>query len=906
MSLFLVDGHALVYRAYYAFIRRPLINSKGEETSAIFGFMKTLFNLLDAFDPEYIAVIFDTKEKTFRHQAYGEYKANRKEMPQELIGQLPRIFELLEAMSIPRFSQAGYEADDLIATLVREYEDRVAVRIVSGDKDLFQLVSESTHVLRPGTGGIFEDEIDPRGLVARTGIRPDQFIDYLALMGDASDNVPGVRGIGAKTALKLIQEFDNLDNLYAKIDSVSSPAVRQKLLDSRDAAYLSQQLVTLESRVPFCAPLEDLVRREFNYGLLEPLLEDLEFNRVLDSLKRPAPERETPDESGYRLIDTVEELDRLAQMLARAKEFVVDVEASELDPMRAVLAGIAIAVTPRSACYIPVSSAIEEESPMLTPPRTAPGLPLEEVRRRLGPVLSDARIQKAGHNIKYDALVLANAGIEMRGISFDTMLASYCLHPARRSHGLDALAAELLNHTMTPFKDLFGERTRKKDIREVNVERVSVYACEDADMTLRLKNLFEPLLKASQVERLFREVEMPLSLILTDMERTGIALDVPFLDAASVLLSQKLDACRDAIYHLAGEEFNINSTQKLSEILFDKLELTRLKKTKTGYSTDVDVLKTLAAEHELPKQLLEYRTLSKLKSTYVDALPKLVNPATGRVHTSYNQAVTTTGRLSSSDPNLQNIPIRTAVGREIRKAFVAGGEDWILLDADYSQVELRILAHLSRDTELVAAFEEGSDVHRRTAAVMHGISPGEVTEEMRARAKTVNFGIIYGMGPRGLSQALEIDFKEARAFIEEYFNSYPGVKRFIDETIAAARKEKAVTTLLGRVRQLPDIDSANNRVKSFAERVAVNTPVQGTAADIIKVAMIKIETELRKRKLAAAMILQVHDELLFDLPERELEEVREIVVRSMETAIELSVPLKVDTGTGKNWLEAHG
>ncbi|MBI4720468.1 MAG: DNA polymerase I, partial [Chitinivibrionia bacterium] len=604
-------------------------------------------------------------------------------------------------------------------------------------------------------------------------------------------------------------------------------------------------------------------------------------------------------------IDTARDLERLAGDLMKAAELAVDVEASGLDPMRAVLAGISLASAPGAAFYVPVRSVIEDDGPTLTPPREAPGLPLEDVKRLLGPVLSDARIKKIGQNIKYDAIVLANAGIALEGVEFDTMLASYCLHPARRSHGLDALAAEVLGRRMTPFKELFDGRAKKKDIREVPVARVKEYACEDADMTLRLKHSFDPLLRASQVEELFRSVEMPLSHILTDMEMRGVRLDVPFLGALSAEFAGKLLALQEAIFGLAGEPFNINSTQKLREILFGKLKLKPSRKTKTGFSTDVDVLTSLSGQHDLPKLLLEYRMLQKLKSTYVDALPRLVNPRTGRVHTSYNQAVTTTGRLSSSDPNLQNIPIRTEAGREIRKAFIAGRDDWILLDADYSQIELRILAHLSRDAELVRAFEEGADVHRRTAAMMHGIDLDGVTDDMRSRAKTVNFGIIYGMGARGLAQALDIDAAEARRFIDEYFRCYPGVKRFVDETVASARKNGAVTTLLGRVRQLADIDSADNRARAFAERVAVNTPVQGTAADLIKVAMIKIAGELRRRKLEASMILQVHDELLFDLPAEELDEVRDIAARTMETAVPLSVPLKVDTGFGRTWLEAH-
>jgi len=599
-------------------------------------------------------------------------------------------------------------------------------------------------------------------------------------------------------------------------------------------------------------------------------------------------------------------LAELADALFGVKEFAVDVEASDIDSMRAVLAGISIAWIPGEAFYVPVSSMIEDGKPALDLASEAHGLKIETVRNFLGPVFKDPAVRKIGQNIKYDAIVLANAGMPLAGIAFDTMLASYSLNPSPRSHSLDSLASEFIGHEMIPFKSLFDSRSKKKDIRRVGLEKVCEYACEDADMTLRLKKIFDPLIGSSQVEKLFFEVEMPLSAVLTEMEQSGVKIDTGRLSNLSVEIEGKLETIQKAVFDEAGEKFNINSTQKLSEILFGKLGLKPVRKTKTGFSTDMDVLKTLADEHELPKLLLEYRTLSKLKNTYVDALPALINPATRRIHTSYNQAVTHTGRLSSSNPNLQNIPIRTPMGRRIRQAFTAGGKDWILLDADYSQVELRILAHLSRDVELIKAFQEDGDVHSRTAALIHHISPQKVTPDMRSRAKTVNFGIIYGMGPRGLAQALKMDFKEARDFINNYFECYPGVKRFIDSTIVRAREEKAISTLMGRIRQLPDIDSADNRTRAFAERVAVNTPVQGTAADIIKVAMVRIASEFKRRNLQARMILQVHDELLFDLPLDELEEVRKLITDMMESAIELDVPLKVDTGIGPDWLEAHG
>jgi DNA polymerase-1 len=559
--------------------------------------------------------------------------------------------------------------------------------------------------------------------------------------------------------------------------------------------------------------------------------------------------------------------------------------------MRAVLAGITVATREGKAWYVPVASVIEEEQLLLTPPREAPGLLPEMVRDKLGGVLRDPKIRKIGQNIKYDTIVLANAGFELGGIGFDTMLASYCLHPGRRSHGLDNLVDELLGHKMIPFKSLFESRAKKKDIRTVPVNRVCEYACEDSDYTLRVKNVLAPMLDSSQVKDLFETIEMPLGEVLTRMQLCGVALDVDLLKVLSRDLDKRLSEIQRSIYTEVGEEFNINSTAKLQEILFARLGLKPTHKTKTGYSTDTDVLKSLSSQHAVPDLVIEFRMLSKLKSTYVDALPRLVNPKTGRVHTSYNQAVATTGRLSSSDPNLQNIPIRTPLGREIRKAFVARKDGWV--------------SHLSQDAELLKAFADDADVHRGTAARIMGVSPDEVTDEMRSRAKTVNFGIMYGMGARGLAQSLEIDVTEAKEFIDDYFASYPGVRRFIDDTIERARRDKAVDTLLGRVRQLPDIDSGNRRAQAFAERTAVNTPIQGTAADIIKKAMVELDLRLRERGLEARMILQVHDELMLDVPESEIDEVKTVVRDAMENAVDIDVRLKVDMGVGSNWLEAH-
>ncbi len=921
MELYLIDGHALAYRAYFAFIRNPLMTSSGEETSAVFGFANTVLSILKRHDPSHIAVVFDSTEKTFRHDLFPLYKAHREKMPDSLIHQMERIQSLLKAMSIPVFSIPGYEADDVLATIAQKLEVRIPIRIVSSDKDLFQLINGRTHIIRPGKGSTIDEEIDAERLEEKIGLTSAELVDFFALMGDSSDNVPGVGGVGEKTALKLIREYGSLEKIYENVDKIPSQSLRKKLITDKDKAFLSRDLVRLDRSVPIDFSLDEMKRGSFQTGKLYDLFAELELNRLLETARQleasrasdeTGPEPAGEDRRGkppvtkqYRLVDDEPSLRSLAAGLEIIPEFALDVETSDINPMRAVLAGISIATEPGLAWYVPVKSRIDDGALSLAPQPEAPGLPVETVREHLGPIFRNPGKGKIGQNIKYDSIVLRRAGFELEGIHFDTMIASYCLHPARRSHGLDSLCKEIFDYEKIPFASLFETRTKQKDIRLVALNKVREYACEDADFTLRLKKEFEPMIRASQVDRLFWDVEMPLSIVLTEMEIQGIKLDKGVFLELSERISQNLSGLERSIYETAGETFNINSTSHLQVILFEKLGLKPHHKTKTGYSTDVEVLKALSSEHELPKLVHEYRSLDKLKNTYVDAIPKLIHPRTGRVHTSYNQAVTTTGRLSSSDPNLQNIPIRTELGREIRKGFVSSGPGWILLDADYSQVELRILAHLSDDAQLRRAFDQDADVHRLTAASILKVSPDEVSDEMRSRAKMVNFGVVYGMGARGLAQALEIDFREAKQFIEDYFNTYPGVKRFIDNTIESARADGAVATLLGRVRHLPGINSSNSRTRSFAERTAVNTPVQGTAADIIKVAMVELHKRFKEHGFKAKMILQVHDELLFDLPEEEAEDVSAIVSDTMENAIRLKVPLKIDMGMGRNWLEAH-
>lgn len=926
MALFLIDGHALAYRSFFALGGAALRNSKGEETGAVYGFLNTLFSLDAKYYPSHLAVVFDSDGKTFRHEKDEQYKAQRPGMPDGLSMQLPVILHALDLMGIKCLSKSGFEADDVIATLVRRWEKEHAIQIISGDKDLLQLVSENVHVIRPGKNSVLEFELDPAALEAHMELRADQIADYLSLVGDTSDNVPGVRGIGEKTALELIKRFGTLDAIYARIEEIEKAGIKKRLEEGRQDAFHSRELVQLRDDVPLEIAFDDLARTDYRTPELDQLLIELEFRRLRDQIFRARGDNppESPRDSAaptaparasiptsvtvpvhYHSVVDEDSLRSLALRLATLDEIAVDTETSDLDPTRAILAGVAIAVAPGEAYYIPVASDIHDDKPGLFSAARAPGLELDVVRDALAPVFAAAIPHKVGQHIKYDAIVLERAGMPLNGITFDTMVASYCLDPARRSHGLDALALEVCAHTMIPFEALFDARVRVKDIRRVPLAKVTEYSCEDADYTLRVKHAFAPLVEVSEVRRLFHEVEMPLSDVLGRMEMEGVKVDTAFLGTLSSRYAERVTELEEAIYREAGERFNLGSTQRLREILFDKLKLAPSRRTKTGFSTDADVLEGLSGEHPVVTLLLEWRQLTKLKSTYVDALPRLVNPGTGRVHTSYNQAVATTGRLSSSEPNLQNIPIRTAEGREIRRAFVARDNDWLLLDADYSQIELRILAHLSGDESLIRAFMEDADVHRQTAARVMGVSPEAVTEDMRSRAKVVNFGIVYGMGPRGLAQSLDITTDEARRFIDDYFRSYPGVKRFIDTTIVAARRDKSVATLSGRMRRLPDIDSSNPGARSFSERIAVNTPVQGTAADIMKIAMVRAEREIRSRGLATRMILTVHDELLFDVPRAELEEASALVRECMEGAMQLNVPLKVETGSGANWLEAH-
>ena len=922
-SIFLVDGHALAYRAYFAFIRAPLINSRGENTSAAFGFANMLLALLKKYDPRYLAVVFDSGEETDRHREYEEYKAQRAEMPDDMVSQLPWIFEVTKALGIHSIIRPGVEADDLIATIARREAaaGREAV-IVTGDKDFLQLLSDRIRVIRPEKGTSLEEEAGPEYCRERFGVGPERIVDLLSLMGDTSDNIPGVKGIGEKTAVKLLSEFGSLDNLYAHLDDVKSESLREKLRAGRKDALMSRDLVTLRE-VKVDVPIEQMAVSPPDPKTVMDLFLRLEFHQLLKEMALASPEDEAKRD--YRLVKP-EDLDSLAHTLGEAKELVLDVETTSVDPLEAELVGISFSVEEGSAWYVPVAAssapapagglfeALDEPSSAGNsagadgaggaPQAAGRGIPIESVRAALGPVLANAAIPKIGHNLKYDLQVLDRHGLPVAGEPFDTMIASYCLDPERRSHGLDNLALEFTRHRKIPYQELFAKGDRKRDIRTVPPEKLAEYSSEDADYTMRLKKIFETNMRSLGFEKLFREVEMPLCLVLMRMEREGVGIDSKALDELSARLATDIDRLAGEIYAAAGEEFNIGSPKQLQKVLFEKLKLRAGRRTKTGYSTDEDTLLELATANPIARLIVEHRQLSKLRSTYADALPRLVHARTGRIHTSFNQTVTATGRLSSSDPNLQNIPIRTELGRMIRAAFIPRRGN-ILMDADYSQIELRIMAHLSKDKGFVAAFHEGADIHTRTAARIYGVAEGAVTPAQRASAKTINFGVIYGMGPRGLSRQLSIPLEEAEKFIAEYFEQYPGVKEYIDRSIAEARKRRYAETLLGRRRLLPEIESEDSMTRGFSERIAVNTPLQGTAADLIKVAMVRIDGEILSRRLRSRMILTVHDELVFDVDPNERAEIEALVRDKMESALALDVPLRVDIGAGANWLEAH-
>ncbi len=957
VSLILIDGAALFYRSHYAFANRPLTAPSGEVTSVAFGFFNSILRLITTYDPEKIAVVFDRKGKVFRHDMYPQYKANRKPMPEELAAQLPRLHELLAAWGITVVEKDYYEADDLMATMAKRSVGVVdKIWFYTGDKDFMQLLDQRTAMLKPGRKGENVAPFTEDDVRSNYQLEPVDLIQVFALAGDKADNIPGAPGVGDKTAQKLVREFGSLEDLYAQLEaSKLTPRLKRVLGENKDQVFLSRDLFIMKDDVEidldWAAMDTNLLQNERVTGLLQELglrrivalLDKLPGGKTKaadhsgDTTAKPVPQDKkqakakpkasiepAPPENwvaqrearGYVLLDSDEKLTAWLADLDPDAPLAVDTETDGLRQDRCRLVGICLAGSDRrggylSPAYIPVlwrdpdADGVAGTAGGTLFPLGEEHSRLAEVQELLAPVLAGKAL-KVGQNLKFDEWILVRHGFQLAGPRFDTMLASYVLDPGRMSHGLDDLVREFVDHRMMSYSELFVAGDRRKDILVVDPDRLGLYAAEDADYTLRLHEILARKLVAENLIKLFEEVEIPVAAVLLQMERNGIRLDRAFLGELRERFAKEMASLHGRITEAAGEEFNINSPKQLQVILFEKLGLKPTKKTSTGWSTDVSVLTALADAHELPGLILEYRQVAKLQNTYVETLPELAHPETGLIHTSYNQAVAATGRLSSSDPNLQNIPIRTSLGREIRRAFVTRSPDNVFLSADYSQVELRLLAHLADDPGLLAAFRDGADVHRRTAALIAGVPEDQVDADMRSRAKAINFGVIYGMGARALARQIGVKVKEASAFIETYFATYPGVKIFIEETRARAHDDGYVETLLGRRRLLPDIDSANNRVRSFQERVAVNTPIQGTAADLIKLAMLRIAKTLQESDSGALLLLQVHDELVFEVPQAELSATKDLVREAMEGAMTLKVPLLVDMHTGSNWAEAHG
>ncbi len=932
-TLYLVDGYALIYRAFFAMIARPLTTRRGENTSAAWGVTNFLLRLLERRRPDYLAWVHDVGE-SFRHQTYPQYKATREklteELQQEFDRSVERIEQILEAFRVPLVGVEGYEADDVIGTLATAARG-LQVVIVSGDKDFYQLIGPGVALLNPGRGGpaaVEEHWVDQTNASERLGVPPERVVDYLALVGDSSDNVPGVKGVGEKTALELLQTFGDLDGILAHADRIPGKRAREAVEQYADLARLSRELVTIRRDVPLPLDLDGLRVRPPDVARLTELFTELEFRSLIPKLSAleqaaavpvapagrpagvvtgaPSLATLTPAHAEPSIVDDPAALAAAVAEWRRAPFLALDTETTSLDPMRAELVGMSLAVAPGRSWYLPFAHvAPDGELAGGTPPRNLPPLSSETLAP-LRELLADPRVPKAGHNIKYDWLVLRRAGVELAGVAYDSMLASFVLDPGRRSHALDELARERLSLAVRTYAELAGRGKSERPFAAVPLADAAGYSATDSEIVLRLHDAFQPELEDHQLVRLLETIEMPLMPVLVDMESRGVCIDLTRLGEISRAFAGELTALERAIYHAAGTDFNINSTPQLRHVLFEKHQLPILKKTKTGPSTDYEVLEQLAAMgHEVPRLLIEYRELSKLKSTYVDALPGFIHPLTGRIHTSFNQAGAATGRLSSSDPNLQNIPVRTPRGEAIRRAFVAP-PGAMLLTADYSQIELRLLAHLSGDSAFVEAFEQGGDIHRQTAAIIFGVAQDQVTPEMRARAKTINFGTIYGQGAFALSRQLGITQDDAKRFIEQYFTRFAGVRAWLDRTVAEAREKGYVETLFGRRRYIPELKDRNYNIRAFGERTATNSPLQGSAADLIKIAMVRIAGALSEQGLASRMILQVHDELVVEVPGGEEKAATELVKRHMERAAELRVPLVVSVGMGMNWVDAKG
>ena len=896
--LFIIDGYATLYRAHYALIRNPLTNTAGTPTSAVFGFANQVFQLIEDEKPDYLVAAFDSKGKNFRHELYTDYKANRSEMPDEIQTQLPYLWELLEAMNIPMLRVGGVEADDIIGTVAKMCDkENLQCNIVSGDKDFMQLINDKTFLYAPQARKRAKEIFDKKKVLEKWGVGPEHIIDLLGLMGDSSDNVPGVQGVGPKTAKKLIQDFGSIENIYEEIDNISNEKMREKLLNSKDNALLSKQLVTILTDVKIDATINDFEKKEMDSSKLEDIFKELEFSGLLkkigsnESINIESVKRE----KSYSNLITIDQLTSFVSSVKENEWLSVDLETTSINPMVAEIVGFSFSMKKDTGVYVPIRFKDKKDNLFGDDD-------LQTAIDILKPILENPDIPKTGQNIKYDALIMKRYGINLDGIAFDTMIAAHLISPNARSYKLDNLSISHLNYKMVPIKDLIGSGKNQITMDQVTLEDISFYAAEDADVVIELTEIFLKELKTQKLYNYFMAIEIDLLPVLIDMQFNGIFVDKDYLAIRSDEIGIKIDALHNEIIKLADQDFNVNSSQQLAQILFDKLELPMIKKRSTAEA----VLSELKHKHELPKLVLEYRKLFKLKNTYLDPIPTNINSISNRVHSSFNQTMTATGRLSSSSPNFQNIPIRTEDGKDVRKAIRAQSSDYQIFSADYSQVELRVMAHLSQDEALIQALNNGEDIHTFTAKNIFSIDKDEdVLPEMRRTAKIVNFGIMYGAGPFRLSQELDVPFGEAKKIKDAYFNKYKGIEDYIAKSKLLIKSEKSVQTLLGRKRAVWDSDSQNKIRRDAAERMAINMPIQGTAAEMIKIAMIKIYKDLKDNNLKSKLILQVHDELLLEVHKDEVDYISEMVLKNMKNAIELDVPIEIDCGFGPSWYEAH-
>ena len=896
--LFIIDGYATLYRAHYALIRNPLTTTAGMPTSAVFGFANQVFQLLEEENPDYIVAAFDPKGKNFRHELYTDYKANRSAMPDEIQTQLPYLWELLDGMNIPVLRIEGVEADDVIGTVAKMCEkDDLQCNIVSGDKDFMQLINDKTLLYAPQARRREKEIFNAQKVSEKWGVGPEHIIDLLGLMGDSSDNVPGVEGVGPVTAKKLIQKFGSMENIYENIDQIENEKLKEKLLNSKESAFLSKKLVTILTDVKVDASISDFEKKEVDKTKLESIFKELEFTGLLKKIgsgTNISPET-VKRKKEYDLITSLDRLQSFADSIQEGEWLSVDLETTSVNPMIAEIVGFSFSVKKDTGVYVPIH--FKDKVDNLFGDND-----LEVATNILKPVLENEKIPKTGQNIKYDALIMKRFGIDLQGIEFDTMIAAHLIDPNARSYKLDNLSLSHLNYKMVPIQDLIGSGRNQITMDQVDLADITFYAAEDADVVIELTDIFLKELKKQNLYSYFKNIEIDLLPVLIDMQFHGIFVDRNYLLSRSKEIGIRLDALKKSIIKLAGQEFNLNSSQQLAEILFDQLNLPMIKKRSTAEA----ILTKLKEYHELPSLILGYRKLFKLKNTYLDPIPNNINEITNRVHSSFNQTMTATGRLSTSSPNFQNIPIRTQDGKEVRKAIKAQFDDYKILSADYSQIELRVMAHLSKDEALTKALNDGEDIHTFTAKNVFNVKEDQdVLPEMRRIAKIVNFGIMYGAGSFRLSQELGIPFAESKKIIDVYFDKYKGIKQYMEDTKLLVKKDKSVQTLLGRKRAVWDSDSQNQVRRDAAERMAINMPIQGTAAEMIKLAMIRIDKDLKENNLKSKLILQIHDELLLEVHNNEIDYVTEMVVKHMKNAMDLDVPIEVDCGVGSSWYEAH-